>query len=193
MGICAGNSAEHIVALLAVLACGKVWVPLNPKSTHPEIRRILEVTEPSILVLDPACAPCWRGARRARPLRHRARGRPECRRLCAAHAGALRPLFDLPPEATQAIKFTGGTTGLPKGVMQPYRAWMANIANQIRARFDADDRYVVAAPVTHGTSTYLLPIPPRAAATWYWPAPAPRPCARPSARAAARSASCRPR
>ena len=43
--------------------------------------------------------------------------------------------------------------------MQPYRAWMANIANQIHAwALTEDDRYVVAAPVTHGTSTYLLPV-----------------------------------
>ena len=41
VGICAGNSAQHIVALLAVLASGKIWVPLNPKSTQPELRRIV--------------------------------------------------------------------------------------------------------------------------------------------------------
>ena len=60
VGICAGNSADHIAALLAVLACGKVWVPLNPKSTRPEIRRIIDATEPTLLVLDAACAdlPC---------------------------------------------------------------------------------------------------------------------------------------
>jgi acyl-coenzyme A synthetase/AMP-(fatty) acid ligase len=62
-------------------------------------------------------------------------------------------------DATQAIKFTGGTTGAPKGVMQPYRAWMANIVNQIHAwGFTEADRYVMAAPITHGTSTYVLPI-----------------------------------
>ena len=52
VGICAKNSAEHITVLLAVLASGKVWVPLNPKSTRPEIRRIVDATAPSILVLD---------------------------------------------------------------------------------------------------------------------------------------------
>ena len=62
-------------------------------------------------------------------------------------------------DAIQAIKFTGGTTGAPKGVMQPYRAWMANISNQIQVwGFDEHERYVVAAPITHGTSTYIVPI-----------------------------------
>ena len=142
VGICAGNSAEHIVALLAVLACGKVWVPLNPKSTRPEIRRIVDATEPTILVLDAACSGLLDGAPGQR-----------------IHSGAAPPSFWLPQEATQAIKFTGGTTGLPKGVMQTYRAWMANICNQIQAwGFDEHERYVVAAPITHGTSTYILPI-----------------------------------
>jgi len=30
VAICAGNSADHIIALLAILACGKSWVPLVP-------------------------------------------------------------------------------------------------------------------------------------------------------------------
>src|SRR3546814_5430643 len=52
VGICATNSAEHIVALLATLACGKVWVPLNPKSTQPEIRRITDAIDASILLVE---------------------------------------------------------------------------------------------------------------------------------------------
>lgn len=161
VGICAGNSADHITALLAVLACGKVWVPLNPKSTRPEIRRIIDATEPSILVLDEACVELLEGAPGARVLTGTPAqgGAASLASLAAAHDGAPRPVIDLPPDATQAIKFTGGTTGAPKGVMQPYRAWMANITNQIHAwGFDEHERYIVAAPITHGTSTYLLPI-----------------------------------
>ena len=155
VGICAHNSAAHIAMLLAVLACGKVWVPLNPKSTRPEIRRIIDVTEPSILVLDAESEALLEGAPGARL----ACERGALAELAVRHAHAPQPVFDLPQDATQAIKFTGGTTGLPKGVMQPYRAWMANIANQIHAwGFDEHERYVVAAPITHGTSTYILPI-----------------------------------
>ena len=163
VGICAGNSADHIAALLAVLACGKVWVPLNPKSTRPEIRRIIDATEPSILVFDTACTELLDGAPGARVRTGAEDGAGAATAtlagLAQAHAGAPRPVLALPGDATQAIKFTGGTTGAPKGVMQPYRAWMANIANQIHAwGFDENERYIVAAPITHGTSTYILPI-----------------------------------
>lgn len=166
VGICASNSAGHIAVLLAVLACGKVWVPLNPKSTRPEIRRIVDATEPTILVMDATCTALLEGAPGARiycdtPVAPTsgATWTPTIAELATQHADAPRPVFDLPPDATQAIKFTGGTTGAPKGVMQTYRAWMANITNQIHTwGFDAHDRYIVAAPVTHGTSTYILPI-----------------------------------
>lgn len=155
VAICAHNSADHIAALLAVLACGKTWVPLNPKSTAPEIRRIVDATEPSVLVLDETGAELLEDAPG-----HRIRlGGPGLAELIERHAQAPEPRFMQPDQATQAIKFTGGTTGLPKGVMQPYRAWMANIVNQIQAwGFDEHTRYVVAAPITHGTSTYLLPV-----------------------------------
>lgn len=155
VAICAHNSAGHIVALLAVLASGKTWVPLNPKSTAPEIRRIVDATEPSVLVLDEAGTALLGDA----PGQRIALAGPELAALIERHAQAAEPRFTQPEQATQAIKFTGGTTGLPKGVMQPYRAWMANIVNQIQAwGFDEHTRYVVAAPITHGTSTYLLPV-----------------------------------
>ncbi len=161
VAICAGNSADHITALLAILACGKVWVPLNPKSTHPEIQRIINVTEPSIVILDAANQDLLKGATGSwiyTGADSDATSRTMAE-LIQLYEDAPQPTFELPLDAIQAIKFTGGTTGAPKGVMQPYRAWMANISNQIQVwGFDEHERYVVAAPITHGTSTYLLPI-----------------------------------
>ena len=160
VGICATNSADHIVALLAVLACGKVWVPLNPKSTEPEIRRITDAIDPSILIVESGYESLVTDARAHRVwIGTHASGGDTLSELIAQYPDAPIPAFHLDEDATQAIKFTGGTTGAPKGVMQPYRAWMANIVNQIHAwSFDEHDRYVMAAPITHGTSTYVLPV-----------------------------------
>jgi fatty-acyl-CoA synthase len=165
VGLCAGNNAHHIVALLAVLASGKVWVPLNPRSTAPELKRITDATEPTIVIAEYKYADMVDA-----PLAtHIVFGRDtslagatpghDFDQLVEQYDGALPPRIELPDHATQAIKFTGGTTGAPKGVMQTYRSWLANITNQIHCwGFTENDRYVVAAPITHGTSTYILPI-----------------------------------
>src|SRR3546814_17199918 len=59
---------------------------------------------------------------------------------------------------TQAIKFTGGSTGVPKGVLQTFRGWNTNIISQIGAwGMRPGDRFLACSPITHGTSTYLLP------------------------------------
>lgn len=159
VAVCAGNTAEHIIALLAVLAAGKVWVPLNARSTAPEIARILDAVEPGIVMVDALGAALVGLGPYAYVRLDNVDGPHTLAGLLQAGAGR-RPVRCEPGlDATQAIKFTGGTTGLPKGVMQPYRAWNAVIVNQVRTwQLGCSDRYVVAAPVTHGTSTYLLPV-----------------------------------
>lgn len=161
VAICAANTVDHATAILAVLAAGKVWVPLNARSTQSEIARIIDTIEPSIVISDDkgaellgTCAASW--------LRLDDAGHDEAHRvssLLLQYAGQ-QPLANTSGEdAVQAIKFTGGTTGLPKGVMQPYRAWTAGIINQVHGwQITCDDCFVVTAPVTHGTSTYLLPL-----------------------------------
>ncbi|MBK5204293.1 MAG: AMP-binding protein [Polaromonas sp.] len=161
VGICASNSVDHLVALLAVLAAGKTWVPLNPRSSAPELNRIIEVTQPSILVAD---AKYLAVMQLETGLHLLVTGTGDdahkgLRQFTVDYAGKKPTPITASMDAVQAIKFTGGSTGMPKGVMQPYRAWAATLINQIHAyRFDQHDRYLLAAPVTHGASTYVLPI-----------------------------------
>jgi len=165
VAICAGNTAQHVTALLATLAAGKVWVPLNARSTAPELARLIAATEPGVVITDAAGlalvgeAIGGTAGAAAHIALDDSRAPHNLATLLRDYAGRTPQRGDDNRNTTQAIKFTGGTTGLPKGVMQPRRAWVANIVNQIHVwGLTPEDRYVVAAPVTHGTSTYLLPI-----------------------------------
>lgn len=159
VAICAGNSAEHIVALLATLAAGKIWVPLNQRSTALETNRILQSVTPSIVLADKKGYELVSDSATVIMVGPPHESKQTIGQLAKPFIGQSPETFDLSRDETQAIKFTGGTTGAPKGVMQPYRAWSACIVNQIHAwRLNEDDCYVVCAPISHGTSTYLLPI-----------------------------------
>ena len=153
--VCVGaaNTVEHLVSILAVLAAGKVWVPLNPRSGDPELRRLIEFVKPSVVLVDESL-----GGRVPQD------GRTKLIADLPVGAGGPIAMGPVPAgsiglDRTQAIKFTGGTTGTPKGVEQPLRAWTTNIITQIHALgLTPADRYLVAAPLTHGTSTYMLPV-----------------------------------
>src|SRR3546814_6775214 len=50
VAICAFNSREHVIAWLAVLAAGKTWVPLYPKSPRDELIRRIAFTDATVLI-----------------------------------------------------------------------------------------------------------------------------------------------
>jgi acyl-CoA synthetase (AMP-forming)/AMP-acid ligase II len=157
--VCVGcrNSVEHLVAILAVIAAGKTWVALNPRNGDPELQRIVEYIEPSAVLVDEAMAARVKAPGVTTYMLDGPAGDTVFRRAGNHEARFARTY--LPLDATTAIKFTGGTSGIPKGVMQPYRGWNANIVSQRHAyNFTPKDRYLVNAPLTHGASTYILPI-----------------------------------
>lgn len=162
VGICAGNTVTHIVSLLAVMAAEKTWVPLNSRNAVGELNRTIAFTEPSIVIAEQehlASLDLSGVAHRLAMDGGKADGAQDLDELAKAHAGGMPARVHPSLDATQAIKFTGGSTGTPKGVMQPYRAWTTTIINQVHAYgFDENDKYLITAPVTHGTSTYLIPI-----------------------------------
>lgn len=158
VGICCFNHIDHLIAWLAVLAAGKVWVPLYPKNREAEICQSIEFTEMSIVVVDDESQHLVKDSEAKILIANAEEGQASLAELIRKYEGK-KPVFHFfPLHETQAIKFTGGTTGKPKGVMQPYRAWNTNIITQIMAwDMQEGDRYLAAAPITHGTSTYILP------------------------------------
>ncbi len=153
IAMCAGNAPEYIVGMLAIMAAGQVWVPLNYRSTTPELQRILEAVTPAFVLVDDSGDALIPGAEKDK-LHFR-----DFPALIRQHTGRAPVKHLRGRDDTQAIKFTGGTTGLPKGVMQPCRAWMAGIVNQIGGwNITQQDKFVVCAPISHGTGTYILPL-----------------------------------
>jgi fatty-acyl-CoA synthase len=158
--VCVGaaNRVDHLVTILAVLAAGKVWVPLNPRNGDPELKRIVDFVDDALVVADRSMIDRLAGLGTTPHAIEAMVGD-------AAGAGTSdlpmgqRPSLAIALDQTQAVKFTGGTTGAPKGVLQPLRAWNTNIVTQSHhLALTPQDRYLVAAPLTHGTSTYMLPL-----------------------------------
>ena len=73
--------------------------------------------------------------------------------------GAARTHHAAHLDYLQAIKFTSGSTGMPKGVIHSYRVFNACIASMILSfEFDAADWHRIVAPTTHGANTLHMPI-----------------------------------
>ena len=56
VGICAYNNVQHLLGWLATYAAGKTWVPLNPRNGRDELDRIINLTQPSVIIFDGACS-----------------------------------------------------------------------------------------------------------------------------------------
>lgn len=166
------NSVDMLVATLAVYACQGVLVPLTSKYPAAEIAKQVATANPDILVagsalsgvvaqLPASFARIWLGPSGTVPV------------AVAANAGQDQTLVDLLaqyagkaplPSAYQAsdiaaIKFTGGSSGVPKAVLQSGRClvMMACSLQQV-FQLGPDDRFVLAPPMTHGAGTFVLPL-----------------------------------
>ena len=147
VGICAENHFDHLVAYLAILVSGHVWVPLNPANGKAVNAITIDKAKPELVLVD----------RNSRELV------PESDRVCSLeNLQCDDPDFHATYAAADdvaAIKFTGGTTGEPKGVVQTHANMLAVIENmQAFFAFDRSDRNLIVAPLTHGASHYVIPV-----------------------------------
>ncbi|MEO8619759.1 MAG: AMP-binding protein [bacterium] len=159
VSICAGNTTDHLLALLATYAAGKVWVPLNPRNARAELEAMTTTTGPTIIVADVAYVDRFVPSSARLIVAGGDAGAGTVQRLASEWAGKKPRRIDRDVEDAQIIKFSGGSTGVPKAVVQSLRCVNAQ-ADGIRAFFDfsASDVNLIVAPLTHGASCFVLPI-----------------------------------
>jgi long-chain acyl-CoA synthetase len=154
-----GNSLDMPIALFAAPAAGAQAVPINPAYTARELAQILGDAEARVVVVDdeiaglvePLCAALGIG-QLVRVAGAAAPGRA-ARRLDAwkDDAGLALPEPLPGPDDLATLQYTGGTTGLPKGVNISHRQMAVNIAQREAAlptRPD-DERVLCAMPLFH--------------------------------------------
>ncbi|MDT8273476.1 MAG: long-chain-fatty-acid--CoA ligase [Desulfomonilia bacterium] len=78
--------------------------------------------------------------------------------LMAGHPGEL-PKVDVKPEDLCGIYFTGGTTGLPKGVMLSHRSWVGTFLTELlEFRLEYNEVFAFATPLTHAGGCLMIPV-----------------------------------
>ncbi|MCG8689660.1 MAG: long-chain fatty acid--CoA ligase [Minwuiales bacterium] len=122
-----GNSMDMAIAMFAVHAAGAQAVPVNPIYTARELKHILEDAAPVVVLHDPVVGPLLTDF----DLQNRIEiGGDNGRNLDRWVGEAI----DLPPppnpDDLASLQYTGGTTGLPKGVIATHRQMATNISQR---------------------------------------------------------------
>ncbi len=158
IALCAQNHIDHLVSFLAILLAGHCWVPINPKNGAQLNRQLLKKSQPDLVLVDPESESTLADNTATR-LSLRSSEENSTAKLSQKFRGQA-----FTPKRAQAddifgIKFTGGTTGEPKGVMQSHKNVAAVVENmQALFNFQNSDGNLAVAPLTHGGSHYILPL-----------------------------------
>nr|WP_279232163.1 long-chain fatty acid--CoA ligase [Thermus albus] len=145
VGLLAWNHPAYLDLLFAAPLLGHILTPFNHRLSLPELQALYAYTEPRVLfygegfqemaqALDP----------KALPLEVLLEG---TEMGCEAGMG---------PEDPVLLLFTGGTTGLPKGALIPYRQLLINaIQTAFSWGLTREDRYILATPMFHAALNAL--------------------------------------
>jgi long-chain acyl-CoA synthetase len=149
VAVLAPNTPEHLELQLAVWWAGGVLVPLNTRLVFDELRFIVAHSEARVLVVDGTFAEMATRLQLAVPALERTLVMDAA---CHAEMTLHADVDDAgaPMEALAAIFYSGGTTGVPKGVELTHgNLAFAALNMQRDLRVDTDTVYLHAAPLFH--------------------------------------------
>ncbi len=159
VAVAALNGWRHLTCWSAIPAAGLVLNDLNYRLAPAELEFIVNDCGAKALIVDDAhVALAGNLVERCPSLRHliyAGKGELPAGFLSFDDLCAQEPLADsvtefIEDDTLAAIGYTGGTTGLPKGVMQSHANLLANAKHMQHAYgYTAEDSYLHAAPMFH--------------------------------------------
>lgn len=163
---CAVYSRNHsisFISMLGILKAQGVWVPLNPSNAKPQSLHILASFDVEVLFFEKEEEDFVLEIKEACPaIKHFlcVNGESDLGPTVEAWAAGQSPEpFPIPwaPDALCWLRGTGGTTGMPKGVMNTNRNFETMMANfQATLSFDEPPVYLGCAPLSHAAAVLSM-------------------------------------
>jgi acyl-CoA synthetase (AMP-forming)/AMP-acid ligase II len=137
VGVLVGNQVEYPEAEFGIVKAGAVRVPMLITSSSQEIVSFLELSDAAVVIASEQGLPQLREAVAAvgRPVTVIAIGDAEPGEVSyeamILAASSELPAVDLDEDDPYAVRFTGGTTGMPKGILMDHRCMTHVIDNML--------------------------------------------------------------
>lgn len=164
VAVLSSNDALAFACVFGISRAGAVWCPVNPRNEASENRHVLDAFDCSCLIFHSAYAPMVEQMRAQLPTVRvfvcLDAEQPFARSSAQWTDGTSdAPVHVLPVDDLAMIAGTGGTTGLPKGVMLSGRNLEAMSALTLMGYpFDGRPTYLALAPLTHAAGVLCLPV-----------------------------------
>ena len=153
-----GNSLEMAVAMFAVHAAGAQAVPVNPLYTPRELGHILEDADPVAVIFDDHLTDSLSDLFAERNISHQIALGMNSRYLDVWADDDSVALPELPSgDDLATLQYTGGTTGLPKGVNITHGQMTVNISqreDRLPTQMD-DERILCVMPLFHVFAVHM--------------------------------------
>lgn len=148
------NDVDIVIAFLACMRLGAIWLGVNMALARPEKAYLLRDSGATVVLAALAAAAEVVDARDGLPsLEHVVRVAPgdpadEWRALVASSV-VERVLAGVDPHAPAALAYTSGTTGHPKGALHSqHNLLLPGAVARARGQYDSEDRVGVVLPLT---------------------------------------------
>jgi amino acid adenylation domain-containing protein len=149
VGVCMERSVEMIVSVLAILKAGGVYVPLDPSYPLERLTLMMEGAGLRIVLAQQRLI-------QTLPSHTAEIVSIEMAGEMIAREPEKNPHSNVTADNLAYVMYTSGSTGKPKGVSVPHRAVLRLVKGNSYADFNADQTFLLLAPISFDASTFEI-------------------------------------